>query len=317
VLELLRLPLLLSLRALSGTGASAVGELLRQFHYHVAHDLPEAFTEALADAVAEASLADDRSFGRFTSYLQARAAARGLADPMKLLQRLGTIVEPGGQALPVHDLYWNWLAGRGLLAKKAAKLAVGPLHTRESYALALESGACADDSDVHAVLGEDLVLAATLERSRRATVPTAALATSLDRALSDPRLAVRNRGALAALEAAAPAYLRRALSVLSDLTQTGLYLPDWPRALRPDLLFPHRATLADWLGAAGSDMFLDAVAEYGGPEWASWLEQVAIAGKVSRIDALASVLGCSFDVPGWGEAALDELIASKPWKLRV
>lgn len=315
VLDLLGLPLLLSIYVLAGARASAIGELLRQFHDHAARDLPEAFTEALASAVADSSLVDDRSFGRFASCLRARAGATGLAEPMKLLQRLGTIHERAGQALPVHDLYWSWLAGRGLLARKAAKLAIRPLHTRESFALALQSGACADDSDVNAALDDDLVLAAALDRSRRPRNSMAAFVTSLDRALNDPRLAVRSRGGLAALEAAEPAYLRRALDILGALTEAGLHVPDWQRALRPDLLYPQRAEIAEWLGSHGSDLLLDSIAERGGPEWTSWLEQVAINGKISFVDALAAALGCDTNLPQWGEAVLDDLIASKPWKL--
>jgi hypothetical protein len=64
VLDLLRLPLLLSIHVLSGANASATGELLRQFHNHLARHLPEGFTEVLAGAVAASALANDRSYGR-------------------------------------------------------------------------------------------------------------------------------------------------------------------------------------------------------------------------------------------------------------
>jgi hypothetical protein len=50
VLDLSRLPLLLSIHVLSDATASAAGELLRQLHDHLARDLPEGFTAALAEA---------------------------------------------------------------------------------------------------------------------------------------------------------------------------------------------------------------------------------------------------------------------------
>lgn len=317
VLDLLRLPLLLSIHAMSPGQVSATGELLRQFHEQLSRDLPQPFTDALCEAVADAALAGHRSFGHFASQLRSRADARGIAEPLRLLQRLGTIRERGGQALPVHDLYWSWLAGRGLLSSEAAQLALGPLHTRDSYLLALQSGTRASGRDVDVVVHDDLVLAAMLQSSRLPTDMSPALATAIEAALGDVRLAVRNRGALAALELPEPMRLRRALEILSELARSGVGAPECFHALRPDALFPLRAIVADWLGADGSNLVLDAIAERGGPEWVPWLEQVASAGKIPWTEALAAALGCSSDVPVWGRPILSELVASTPWKLRA
>lgn len=204
VLDLLRLPLLLAIHVFSGARAAATGDLLRQFHEHLARGLPERFTEALAGAVSDLSLAGTRSFGRLAHELQTRTAAAGLTDPVRLLRGLGTILERGGQAVPVHDLYWSWLTGRGLLDGECAERAVSPLHTRESYALAIQAGGRAAEGDVNATTADDLVLAAALDVSRGAGRPSPALADALARALADPRLAVRNRAALAALESLRP-----------------------------------------------------------------------------------------------------------------
>ena len=133
VLDLLRLPLLLSIHVLSGANASATGELLRQFHYHLARDMPERFTEALVGAVAASALANDRSYGRLLVELQTRANAKDIAEPAKMLQRLGTLVDRSGQVLPIHDLYWSWLVGRGLVGGQLTTDAIEPLHTRETH----------------------------------------------------------------------------------------------------------------------------------------------------------------------------------------
>ena len=93
VVDLLRLPLLLSGHLLSGASAPATGEFLRQFHTHLARTLPEGFTEILAGAVAATSLRNDRSYGRFIAELNTRARSPGISEPTRLLQRLGTIVE--------------------------------------------------------------------------------------------------------------------------------------------------------------------------------------------------------------------------------
>lgn len=316
VLDLLRLPLLLAIHVFSGARAAATGDLLRQFHEHLSRGLPERFTEALAGAVADLSLARTRSFGRLAYELQARTVTVGLTDPVRLLRSLGTILERGGQAVPVHDLYWSWLAGRGLLGDGGAERAVGPLETRESYALAIHAGGRAEESDVNATVRGDLVLAAVLDASRGAERPAPAFADALSRAFADPRLAVRNRAALAALENARPELLRPALNVLAELGEAGSYPPEWKQALRPVILYAQRATLAEWFGSPNTELVLDAIAEGGGPEWGPWLEQVAASGRLSWVEAAAAALGCCRDVPPWVRPHLDAIIASRAWKLR-
>jgi len=162
VQDLLRLPLLLAIHVLSGARASLTGDLLRQFHEHLARGIPELFTDVLAASVAELSLAGTRSFGRLAHELQARGATVGLTDPITMLQRLGTIVDRVGQAMPVHDLYWSWLAGRGLLRDAITERAISPLRTREGYALAIQGGARSAESEVVATTNDDLCPASAL-----------------------------------------------------------------------------------------------------------------------------------------------------------
>jgi nucleoside phosphorylase len=317
VLDLLRLPLLLSIHVLSDATGSATGDLLRKFHDHLARDLPEAFTVALAEAVAAAALAGDRAYGRLVSDLQGRATAKGITESGRMLQRLGTIVERNGQALPIHDLYWSWLCGRGLLALGSTTAAIGRLETRESYRLALQSGARPWDTDIATAANDDLVLAAALDASLHAPSPNPDLAAGISLRLNDGRLAVRSRGGLAALESMRPGYLKGALETLSAITSAKLYVPDWAHALQSQQIFPQRATIADWLGSGGTDLVLDAIAERGGPEWVPWLEQMASAGRISRIAALGVALACGTEIPAWGKPHLDNLFREKPWMLRA
>ena len=227
------------------------------------------------------------------------------------------MAERGGQVLPIHDLYWNWLAGRGLLAEPVASATIDDLQTRESYRLALQSGALPAPTDIAAAAHDDLVLAGMFDAGLRARSPDADFDAGVTRTLSDGHLAVRNRGGLAALESGRSGYLARALSVLSELTSAKLYVADWAQALQPKSLFPQRATLADWIGSEGTVFVLDAIAERGGPEWTPWLEQIASAGKVAPVDALAAALGCAGDIPDWGGPHLDDLFSAKSWKLRT
>lgn len=316
VADLLRLPLLLAIQVLSDARSATTGDLLRQFHEHLMRGLPERFTEVLAGAVSDLSLAGTRSFGRLVDELQTRSAKVEITDPARLLRNLGTILERGGQAVPFHDLYWSWLTGRGLLADAVAERAVGQLRTRESYALAIQSGGRAADSDVNATVSEDFVLAAALDVSRGADRPMLALTEALSRALGDPRLAVRNRAAIAALEGKRPGLFRPALEVLAELGRSSIYPSEWKLALRPTVLYAQRATLADWLGAPNSSLVLEVIAEGGGPEWNLWLEQVAANGRISWAEATATALCCCSEVPQWVRPHLDTVIASCAWLLR-
>ena len=316
VIDLLRLPLLLVIKVLSDARSATTGDLLRQFHEHLMRGLPERFTEALAGAVSDLSLAGTRSFGRLMDELQTRSTKLKITDPTRLLRNLGTILERGGQAVPFHDLYWSWLTGRGLLADAVAERAVGPLRTRESYALAIQSGGRAAESDVDATVKEDFVLAAALDVSRGAGRPMLALTEAFSQALVDTRLAVRNRAAIAALEGGHPELFRPALDVLADLGRSSMHPSEWKLALRPKALYAQRATLADWLGAPNTSLVLNAIAEGGGPEWSLWLEQVAANGRISWAEAAATALGCCGDVPQWVRPHLDTVIASGAWLLR-
>ncbi|SER21300.1 MULTISPECIES: hypothetical protein [Pseudomonas] len=316
VIDLLRLPLLLAIHVLSNARSTTTGDLLRQFHDHLMRGLPERFTEILAGAAADLSLAGTRSFGRLMDELQTRATKVGITDPARLLRSLGTILERDGQAIPFHELYWSWLTGRGLLGDAVAKRAVGLLRTRESYALAIQSGGRAAESDVNAAVSDDIVLAAALDVSRGEERPIPALTEALSRALADSRLAVRNRAAIAALEGGHPEFLRPALEVLADLERSSMYPSEWKQALRPKALYMQRATLADWLGAPNSSLVLDVIAEGGGPEWSLWLEQVAADGRIGWAEAAATALGCCSDVPQWVRPHLDTLVASHAWLLR-
>lgn len=316
LLELLQLPLLLSLFVLSGGKATATGELLRQFHDHLTRGLPEGFSEALSGAVAAATLADDRSFGRLVSELQSRASARNIPEPINLLTRLGSIADRCGQVLPVHDLYWSWLCGCGLLAEGRTADAVNSLRTRESYRLAFQSGRRASPVFIAEAANSDLVLAADFDASIGSRGVPASLSACLELGLSDARLAVKYRAALACLHSRRPEYISRALSVLSELAKAHIYQSEWKLALRPKHLFAQRGALADWLGSEGSEIVLDSIAYEGGPEWLPWLEMMAASRKITFVAALAAALACSPTVPLWGLPHLDSLFKSA-WVLRA
>lgn len=316
LVDLLRVPMLLSLYILSDGRASATGELLRRFHEHLSRNLPEAFTEALSGSVAALTLANERSFGRLIAELKARAKLRGVVEPGKLLEKLGTISNRGGQAAPVHDLYWSWLCGCGLLLEDKMDDAVILLRTRESFRLALQSGLLAESASVEKASPCDLPLAAELEASIGAQNMPPTLSSAIENGFQSPMLVVRERAAVAGLKSRRAQYFRRSLDVLNELISKNLFQLDFLDSLQVGDLYAHRGELATWLGGPASSYLIDFIAEKGGPEWCLWLGQMASAGKLSPTRALAAALACGTDIPAWGHAHLEELLKSEPWLLR-
>ena len=315
VLDLLRLPFLLSIHLLGGANANKPGELLRQFHNRLVRDLPSTITEALAHSVL--AVRETRNAGTFHFHFNQRARELGLHDPATALARLGTITEQGSKMIPIHDLYWDWLAGIAILGEHRIPEAIGPLGTRSEIELAIQSGYQASEVDVRAAQNADLVLAAHLCVNSETSVLDEVLKTRIESTLLNDHLPIRCRGALASLATRNPDYLVRALDVRTEIERNGFYLPEWEEAFRPSELYAHRAILADWIGNPGSNDLLQAIAKRGGPEWGRWLKEIANLGKMSQIEALAIALACDPKLPNWGLAHVEELIRTKPWMLRT
>ncbi len=317
LLDLIRLPLLLSLFLLSESEAIRPGELIRQFHNHLAKNLPDNFSNVLFVAAARTALATDRSYQRFLSEVRSCAPAFCISDVGQLLDKLGTIVERGGRIAPVHDIYWSWLVGCGLLIDDQVAIATSHIDTSESLTLALQSGQFAQMNTIPHVASHDLVLAAEIDASRRSLTPHSALVAAIERGLADPRLSVRSRAGLAGLESQRPEYLKRALSVFSEITKAGHYMPEWIEAVSPEVLWAHRGTLAEWLGEPGTSSILDVIGRRGGAQWLPWIENLVTAQLVDPGEAVAASLACSPSVPDWCHLHLDALARSKPWLLRL
>jgi hypothetical protein len=319
LIELLRLPLALSLFILLGGSALTRGELLTRLHDHLSRNFPEIFRDILAGAVASMILSrQSRSYVRLKEEIRERATQASLTDPVALLLRLGTLEDRAGMILPVHDLYWSWLGGLGLLGEDRIADSLPYLATHECYELALESGARPKVSMVATAIKTDITLAGLLnsELGVEYTAEDAFLLT-LRAMFTDDRLAVRGRAALAALRSRRADFLRSALDVLTEICEAKLYVGAFDSALIPADLYPNRGIIAEWLGASGTDQLIDAVAYRGDASWGTWLEQMAKSGKLSMSVAVAATLACEARVPEWTVEHLPALINSYSWKLHA
>ncbi|AJY43592.1 hypothetical protein BW21_1269 [Burkholderia humptydooensis] len=316
LVDLLRLPLMLSLYLLLGGPTSTQGELIAHFHRHVSKQMPEQFEDALSDAVSLLSLAKERSYNKFLSALRRAATAREITEPQSALKQLGTITARGSVAVAVHDLYWSWLSGAGLLRCSRIEQSLFQLDTRESLSLALQSGELVEPAFVASTANTDAVLAATFDSSLgRASMDTS-LAAVLESMFLHPHLAVRCRGAIAGFRSGRASYVSRALDVVSEVSAAQLYVPELVAALDSATLFANKVALGNWLGGPGTQMALEAIATNGDARWLPWLEQMLLSERVEPKLALAAALACGSEIPKWGAQHLQGLVSQSPWHLR-
>ena len=318
--EFLRLPLALSLYVLLDRVATNAGELLSRFHEQVSRGLPEAFRPVLAGAIAAVDRSGtSRSRQRFVEELQARATPAGLSNPVELVSRLGTVDLRMSSVVPIHDLYWNWLSGMGLILEDQISSTASHSWARDGLSLAIESGLTPRDSTGVEVAAVDARLAtqlsAGLSSASRTVSEVRSCVLSL---LGDQRLSFRCRGALATFCGDDEQLVQPALETITALESSGIYEPDFDGIIVARRLFEYRGTLAGWIGQPGTDRILAAIARQGTAEWHDWLQQMAHAGKLTWPQALGTALACANGLPTWSsDALLKDLIAKDGWRLRV
>jgi hypothetical protein len=317
--ELLRLPLALNLYILLGGSATTRGQLLSKLHDALSHGIPASFRDVLSQAAASVSLSRPRGqYSQFQNEIRARASTYSLQEPLSLLQRLGTLEDRGGLVVPIHDLYWSWLVGLGLLADDPSARAFIELATRESYELALQSGAPGRFPIPESVLSTDIFLGATLTTAFNAAYSNDDGFERHVRALfADERLAVRCRAAQAALHVGLAQLLPSALKIVTQIHDAKLYVPSLQAAINPAALFPNRGIVYEWVGNAGTEQVTEAIANRGDAQWGPWFQQLANAGKLSVGAAAAAALACEARVSEWTVEHLPEVAGKYGFALRA
>ncbi|MBS1953389.1 MAG: hypothetical protein JST89_04330 [Cyanobacteria bacterium SZAS-4] len=315
--KLLTLPLFLSLHILSGASESTVGSVLRRFHDNLSKNLPPEFTDTLSEAVARFVLAKELSYDRFIAVLKDCSQSQDIKNSARLLEKLGTILNRDGTLSPIHDLYLDWLAGRGILTKGYEELALDSYKAREGIKLAIQAGEYSRLPVDAKIEEKDVVFAAMLESAWTARTLPEPFKTRLDALLKDYRLAVQSRGGLAALKCHRPQYLSSALKVLDKLIEARIFSQEWRDAIHPDNFIQNVSTVEEWIGGPSTEFFLEEVAAKGRPEWLPILQKLAIDGKIGFVSACSVALAVSPTIPRWVLEHLETLIVQQPWKLRL
>ncbi len=320
LLEFLRTPLALCLYLYSGGAAVSRGELLAQFHGHLAAETPADFSQALSLAASRVALlqgADRRSSTKLMQFLREEATALNVSDSESLLRKLGTLDTRRGLLVPIHDLYWSWLVGIGLVTGERLQESLPLLDTRESVGLAIESGTLVRSQQVESVCLTDVVFAGALSSHTEGSPGAmSSFSAELDTLSSDGRLAFQFRAAQAAFLAKRAERLEMALGTLTKVRLAGIYPADVGRLLNLDFLFEQRATLEDWLGQMGTDQLITEIAKRGDSRWGRWFEELALNERLPLLSAVAAALACEGTIPEWTRQHLPKLLDNKAYYLR-
>jgi hypothetical protein len=317
--ELLRLPLALSLYLLLGGSARNPGQLLARFHQHLSRGFPPYFQRSLTGAAAALALSrGGRTWPALEEEIRKRTSSENAPDSLELLNRLGTLEARSGMVSPVHDLYWSWLCGVGLLEGDRISAALTNLSTRESIDLALESGSLPTEATVQTALDVDILLAASLAQNLATDAAIhQVIADRLTQMLDADVMATRVRGALAVLVSHNAQLLTSALKAISDARKSEAYVAEVQDRLDLEWLFNNRGIVADWVGSPGTDQLLAAIAKGGEQHWSDWLSQMAHSGKVSFSDAVGVALACEPTIPHWTKPHLPIFIKEESYRLRA
>ena len=310
ILDLLNLPLTLILYIFLGGGTSP-GELLYKFQDQLINKrFPEGFEEALHNAVASMVISGDRSYLSFITELKKCAKNTNISEATHMLEQLGTIIERNKNVFPVHDLYWSWLGGVGIFQNNRLKESVVNLSTRESIMLAQQSGERASDSEIKEISALDISLAAKLSENKT-NINVNQL---LDKMLKDERIAVRYRAATAVIETGNEKFIKKALSVITEICKEKITPQNISNIFSPDKLFSLKNYLSEFVDKDGAWLLFDALTTSGTSEWLPWLEQTF--ENKHNLQIIGIALACTNKIPEWCKPHLFDFMKKFSYKLR-
>ncbi len=133
----------------------------------------------------------------------------------------------------------------------------------------------------------------------------------------DPRAAVRYRAAVAALHARDRDLLASALAEVTARRSAGVVDDIFGDQFDPEVLYELRGSVGEWVGSAGSDVLVEAIALRGSGRWVTWFEQLAATGKVSLARAVGAALACDGRIPEWTRPHLLNVAATAAYWFRA
>jgi hypothetical protein len=261
-----------------GGGTSTKGDMVARLHERLTAGLPDGFTRALAVASACTSLQNlQHQAGAFEAELRKTARESGIVEVSEHARTMGTLGNDLRSPRPVHDLYWSWLVGVGLIESAAVVQAIHRLDLGESLELAAQSGIRPDPSVILQLICQDT------ELTQRLAGPAAPpeLSAQVTRMLGSGNAAIQRRGIVSGLRSLDPVIFRTSLQTRKELSSRRLWF-DLDTALDVEALWLHRDEICSWADDIGGlAEILEAVAEHGDDRWLPWLQRLGATGRVA------------------------------------
>lgn len=319
ILDFLRLPLTLILYMLLGGQSSTYGELLCNFqkyltqHYANWKDLLKVMGKASARL---ALLYQDMKIISFEEEVSSVSKELEVQNANLLIQQLGTLGNRYDVLQPIHDIYWDWLIGIGILTdwENVGYISSRILTTRNQIKFALESGERLDAKFVQEIYEMDLVFAAMfvpylMKYHKVESEVIKKISDKIEGLLNSRRVVDYYRGIMAALLSESSELFPQILNPLSQLVSKGFYFREIEENFPSKLLWEHRDCVSNWLDQNKSKYYLlNPIKLTGDSRWVEWSGQQFLAGNLTRGEAIEIALACGAKLPEWVEVELPLLL---------
>lgn len=310
VLNLLRLPLLLILYGVMDSSRVSAGALLDALHRHLMTSIgvSEDISKILEIASASITMEGSKSFSNLKAAIQRHSHDIDASNILNILEQRGILRSVSGTIYPLHDLYWDFLVGRGIFQDGSLfASAITNLRTRKSIKLALESGASSTLAHASAAIDYDIVLAARIIASININREDKAFATVRSKVLDkietlnrDDSIENRYRSLLAAIEVRDQRLLDLVFTTLSFLESKRYPDEDPLQYIESDFLWECRDLLETFLkDPLKRQIVLRAIEESADVRWVNWLEKVYLSQLISASSAVRIALHCTSELPFW------------------
>lgn len=320
--EILRFPLILILYMLMGGHNTSKGELLANFQRYLTDQFPKANELLIIMGIAAARVTllhkgiRAMDFDREVSILSKQLEG---VEARVHIQRLGTIGNRYDTVQPIHDLYWEWLLGVGILNNwdELSFLSTQSLSTRNGIKMALESGQVINVGDLEDITNLDIVFAASflpfvVAKNMEERTIIKNIYKQINKLMESKYGIDRYRGMVAALISEDSQLFSKVLDTISGLTKDGYHFSELVPFLLPKTLFANSEKISKWLqNGVGKHYILSAIKNAGDTSWVDWLMDQFFNGKLSRGEAIGTALFCTAKLPAWIEAELPTLIKDK------
>ncbi len=302
---------------LLGGGHLSKGELIKAFNDQLSENIvhnKEYFYLLCKSAARIECLNKKKLFSNLYSELEGINSEVDCEKIKQFIKSVGTLGDGISVIQPIHDIYWEWVIGCGLL-KDYSNLyyyLVSFLSIRNDIKLALESGEHFKIDIINNLINVDILLVAIFvpyidceNNSQFFKEFSDAIMNMLNSELVPQRI----RGIYGAILSKKRNLFKNALEVISDLVNEGYPLYMLNLEFDDNLLWDNRDIIEKWLIKHKEKYFiLDAIQHTNNTKWVIWIKNQYDKGILDDEQTIKVVLGCISELPEWVEDILCRVV---------